>query len=228
VNGSVQVREASNIQSAAAGGRIALNQYTMPVRVFLVGGYRFFNLDESLTVITSSSPGTGMFSAGRLAIFDGFSTKNFFNGGEVGIGAVARRNQWSLAAETRLAMGNMQQTVTIDGRTEAISGGFIAMYPGGLLAQPSNMGTFTRNRFALIPQVDVKLGYQLLPALRLTVGYNFTYVTQLLRPGEQVDTTVNTTQIAASALAGPARPQVLFSESGIWLQGVTAGLQLAF
>ena len=228
VDGSVQAREASNIQSASAGGRIALNQYTMPVRFFVVGGYRFFNLNESLTILTSSTPGTGLFPSGRLAVIDQFATKNYFNGGEIGLGTVVRRNQLSLSAEARLAMGNMYQQVTIDGRTEAISGGFVAMYPGGLLAQPSNMGKFAQNRFSLIPQIDIKLGYQVLPSMRLTIGYNFTYVTELLRPGEQVDTTVNTTQIAARPLVGPARPQVSFSESSIWLQGVTAGMQFAF
>ena len=102
-------------------------------------------------------------------------------------------------------MGNMNEMLNINGQAIAQSGVFSAIAPGGLLAQPTNIGSFSQNRFALIPQVNVKLGYQVLPGLRLTMGYNFTYVTRVLRPGDQVDTTVNGTQIAGGTLIGPAR-----------------------
>ncbi len=72
------------------------------------------------------------------------------------------------------------------------------------------------------------MGYHLTPGFRLTVGYNFTYVTRVLRPGAQVDTNVNTSQIAGLPLVGPAHPQVLFNQGSLWLQGVTAGFDLSF
>lgn len=122
----------------------------------------------------------------------------------------------------------MNEILNINGQAIAQSGAFSAIAPGGLLAQPTNIGSFSQNRFALIPQVNVKLGYQVLPGLRITVGYNFTYVTRVLRPGDQVDTTVNGTQIAGGTLVGPVCPQVLFNDTGIWLQGVTAGFDLTF
>jgi uncharacterized protein YraI len=230
LNGSVSVNETSNMQSAGAGGRWGLGQYTSPGRFFLVGGYRFFQLNESLSIISRSSEGLPPFPVQpNITVFDYFSTSNTFNGGDIGLAGEYRspRRFW-FGGEGRLAMGNMQETLKIDGVTTAAAGGFTASLPNGLLAQPSNIGTFTQNHFALIPSVDLKVGYHLTPGFRLTVGYNFTYITRVLRPGAQVDTTVNTSQVAGLPLVGPANPSVLFNQGSLWLQGVTAGFDLAF
>jgi hypothetical protein len=232
IDGSIKIKESSRAQSAGGGGRYALSAFGWPARFFLLGGYRFFDLDESLSIKTSSNPGTDPFPfpvpPGHIEQFDSFATRNIFNGAEVGLGADVGLARWSLAAETRLAMGNMQQTLEIDGLTSAVSGVYVASFPGGLLAQPTNIGNYSRNRFALIPQVDVRLKFQVLPALRLTVGSNFTYVTNVLRPGNQIDTSVNETQIAGLPLVGPARPAATLNETDIWLQGVSAGLDFTF
>jgi SH3-like domain-containing protein len=229
VNGSIKINETSNIQSAGGGGRLSLSQYTSPVRFFLVGGYRFFNVAESLFVASTSSPPTETFLAGsRVMTSDYFATSNVFNGGDIGLGTELRLRRWWFGGETRVAMGNMQETLTVDGATAAIAGPFKAQYVGGLLTQASNIGTFTSNHFAVIPSVDLKLGYQVFPAMRLTVGYNFTWVSRVIRPGAQVDTTVNTSQVAGGTLVGPAHPQNTFSQSSLWLQGVTGGLEFTF
>ncbi|HEY4313052.1 MAG TPA: BBP7 family outer membrane beta-barrel protein [Pirellulales bacterium] len=230
VNGSVTVNESSNIQSAGAGARWGLGQYTSPGRMFLVGGYRFFQLNESLSIISRSSLGLPPFTAQpNVTVFDYYSTSNNFNGGDVGLaGEYHFRNRFWFGGESRLAMGNMQETLKIDGVVAAAASGFTASLPNGLLAQPTNMGTFVQNHFALIPSVDLKVGYHLTPGFRLTIGYNFTYVTRVIRPGAQVDTTVNTSQIAGAPLVGPANPQALFNQGSLWLQGVTAGFDLSF
>jgi len=230
INGSVEINESSNIQSAGAGGRWSWAQYTSPGRMFLVGGYRFFQLSESLSIVSRSSFLTPPFATRpNVTVFDYFGTTNTFNGGDIGLGGEYRfRNRFWFGGETRLAMGNMKQTLNINGVVAAQDAGFVASLPNGLLAQPSNMGSFTNNYFALIPSVDLKLGYQVAPPFRVTIGYNFTYVTTVLRPGAQVDTTVNTTQIAGQPLVGPASPVPLFNRSGIWLQGVTAGMEFDF
>ena len=150
-----------------------------------MGGYRFFQLNESLSIISRSSEGLPPFPIRpNITVFDYFSTSNNFNGGDVGLAGEYRspRRFW-FGGEGRLAMGNMQETVKIDGVTTASAAGFTATLPNGLLAQPSNIGSFTQNHFALIPSVDLKVGYHLTPGFRLTVGYNFTYITKVLRPG---------------------------------------------
>jgi len=232
VDGSINVQESSSIQSAGGGGRMALTPFNSRVRLSASGAYRYFSLIEDFSIVATSTPGTDPFPfpipQGEIQSFDRFDTKNIFNGGEIGLAAELPLRRFSISADTRLALGQMYQRLVVDGRTSAISGGYVASYPGGLLAQPTNIGVYSRNRFALIPQVDVKLGYQVFPALRITVGYNFTYITNVLRPGNQIDTTVNTTQIAGLPLIGEARPQATLNESGVWLQGVTTGFDLRF
>jgi hypothetical protein len=46
------------------------------------------------------------------------------------------------------------------------------------------------------------------------------------RAGEQIDTNVNTSYLAASGLTpnGPAHPQFTFQETGFWAQGVNIGI----
>ena len=187
VNGSVTVNESSNIQSAGAGARWGLGQYTSPGRMFVVGGYRFFQLNESLSIISRSSLGLPPFTAQpNVTVFDYYSTSNNFNGGDVGLaGEYHFRNRFWFGGETRLAMGNMQETLKIDGVVAAAASGFTASLPNGLLAQPTNMGTFVQNHFALIPSVDLKVGYHLTPGFRLTIGYNFTYITRVIRPAHR-------------------------------------------
>ena len=231
LDGTIQVKESSRIQSAGGGGRYSLSPYGNPARFSLFGGYRFFSLVESLTISTSSTSLDIPFPipvTGSINQFDQFSTKNTFNGGELGITGEFGIRRWYFSADGRLALGSMNQQLTINGRTSAVSGGFEASYNGGLLAQPTNIGSTSRNVFAMIPQVDAKLGFQVTQALRLTVGYNFTYITNVIRPGSSVDTTVNATQFAGGALVGDARPAATFNDTSIWLQGVTAGVDLRF
>jgi hypothetical protein len=64
--------------------------------------------------------------------------------------------------------------------------------------------------------------------MRVTVGYNFTWISSVWRPGAQVDTTVNTTQIAGLPLIGTPSPQATLNDSSVWLQGLTAGLDFRF
>jgi hypothetical protein len=198
--------------------------------VFLLAGYRFWELQESLAIVTTRQTVLAPFppDAGYIIQSDSFSATNIFNGGELGLGVELKRNRWSLGAESRLAMGNMNQKVTIAGMTAAVYDTYAAGYQGGLLAQPTNIGTFTQNKFALIPSVDVKLGFQAFPRLRLTVGYNFTYVSSVVRPGSQVDLNVNSSQFAGQPLVGPADPAVLMNTTSIWLQGITMGGELTF
>ena len=50
----------------------------------------------------------------------------------------------------------------------------------------------------------MKLGLQLTPALRATAGYNFTYVSRVVRPGNEVDLTIN--RVTDTRPDGPDSP----------------------
>jgi hypothetical protein len=46
---------------------------------------------------------------------------------------------------------------------------------GGLLALPTNISAHRRDEFARVPELGVRLGYQLNEQLRASVGYTWLY-----------------------------------------------------
>ena len=58
------------------------------------------------------------------------------------------------------------------------------------------------------------------------------YLSNVVRPGDQIDTTLNFTGNPAlspgSALTGAARPEPLFKSSSFWAQGVKFGASYQF
>ena len=100
--------------------------------------------------------------------------------------------------------------------------------PGGLLALPSNIGRFSRDRFGLIPEVNLNVGYQLTDHLRLFVGYDILYWSNVVRPGDQISRSINPTQQLGGTLMGVAAPLPQFHTTDFWAQGVSLGLDLQF
>lgn len=75
----------------------------------------------------------------------------------------------------------------------------------------------------------MRLGYQIAPRVAVTAGYTFMYWTGVARPGEQIDTVVNPSQIPPGTLNGPARPAFNgVNTSDIWIQGISTGLEFRF
>jgi hypothetical protein len=87
-----------------------------------------------------------------------------------------------------------------------------------------------RTEFSVIPEAGLTLGYQVSRCLRVNLGYNVLYWSNVVRPGEQIDTVLDTNQIPN--FPGPAtpavvqRPRVPFNETNLWVQGITAGLEV--
>ena len=131
-------------------------------------------------------------------------------------------------------MGMTRQTTDINGAQTLLVGGVpAASAPFGLLAQATNSGHFTRDRFSVVPEVGVNVGWQATPHFKLYVGYNFLYWTNVLRAGDQIDTTLNVPSRPGPLLlernpANPPRPAVLFRETDLWAQGVNVGLQFTW
>jgi hypothetical protein len=199
-------------------------------RLDLLVGYRFVQLREGLTIredLTSlrSAPDQGNFD-----IVDDFQSTNTFHGADLGVAWQRRCGPWLLDVLGKLALGNTEQTVTIGGQT-VISGSAAndGTYPGGLLAQRTNIGTYPRSVFAVMPELGVSLGYQFAPCLTAKVGYNFLYWSRVARPGDQIDLDVNPDLLPPEEqFAGPARPSFDFGDTDFWAQGIRVGLEGAW
>src|SRR5207244_846284 len=98
----------------------------------------------------------------RFDLFDQFDTNNRFWGGNVGIKGEARLGKFYTAFTGKVAIGGVQEVVTINGATAITAPGFLpTVAPGGILTQPSNIGHFTHRDFAVLPEGGLDLGYQI-------------------------------------------------------------------
>lgn len=193
-------------------------------RFDFLAGYRFMNLDERLAIREQLSANLdGVIT--NFNVVDSFDTENTFHGGEVGISWEGYRARWSLELLGKLAFGNNHQEVTVNGSTAATTGGITTRGVGGLLALPSNIGRQTDDEFSIIPEFGATLGFALTPSLRVTAGYSFLYWTNVVRPGDQIDLTVDTDQLPpASASNNSARPHLVLDDTDFWAQGLNFGV----
>lgn len=228
LSGGINISTSSDVQSAGLDlVRLAGIDFAKDHRMLFVLGYRFFRLDEDLLVsdnITITGGTTPPNTNSRS--FDSFATGNQFHGMDFGLVSDLRRGRFVLETQARLALGNMHQLVNINGQQVNTEEGVPTVLPFGFLAQPSNIGRYHRNQFALIPEVGVKLGVQLTQRLRVTAGYNFTYVTRVARPGNEVDLVID--QASEGQPQTVQRPAFLKNSTDLWLQGVTSGFEYRF
>src|SRR5262249_11644204 len=119
------------------------------------------------------------------------------------------------------------ESVDINGTTTRVVGASTDVATGGVLALPTNIGHFSRDRFCVIPEAGLKIGVDLNEHWRAWIGYDLLYASNVVRAGDQIDTIVNRTQIpfSGTTLTGPARPAVLFRSTDFLTQGVSAGLE---
>jgi hypothetical protein len=184
----------------------------------LLGGFRFLALDDSLQVSESLAitlpEELGLPTVSVLQV-DRFATKNRFFGGQIGLNAEIRRGPWFLDVRTKVALGGVRQVVDISS-IAVQNPGFQGLYPTSWLTDPTtNVGHYSRERFAVLPEVGLNLGYHLTDGLRVFAGYTFMYLSSVVRAGNQVDFTI-----------GPLpHPAFAFQGSDFWVHGVNFGLE---
>jgi len=193
--------------------------------VDFIGGFRYLQMDETLAIredLTVLSLG-GLRPPGLVTVQDSFLTRNEFYGGQVGLDAEWRFGRWFLGGTAKLALGDMHQIVIIDGFTSSTAGG---TERGGLLALPTNIGRYSRDTFAIVPELGLKVGYNFTDRLRGFVGYDVLYASSVVRPGDQVDTFVNSSFIPPRGTpVGAPLPRFQFRQTDFWAQGVSFGLE---
>jgi hypothetical protein len=200
-----------------------------------LAGFRFLNFNDQLTItetgfLTGAPPITGR--APIASATDMFRAENHFYGGQIGLAGQLQRGRWFIDGRATIAFGTVQQTGEIAGsQVQMFPGVGAAAVPGGLLALPgANMGSVTQNKFAVLPEVGINLGYQFTSRLRAHVGYDFLYLSSVLRPAGMIDTTVDAARIpnflpnAVPVLPGTPRPAPLMRTTDFFAQGINFGL----
>jgi hypothetical protein len=233
LDGSISVDFESDFQSAGVMLRHVLwADFERCFRLDVVGGYRFVNLDENLLVrATRVTPPLGGDPAIVTETTDSFDTDNDFHGGEIGLLLEIYSGRWTVEMLGKCALGNNHQEVTINGFTSnSAAGAPPAFFTGGFLALPSNIGVFDNDEFAAIPEAHVKVKYDLWENLRFTIGYRFIYLSEVVRPGDQIDLNLTTAQFPTPLPpAGPGTPGGFpvqtFNSTSVLMHGVDVGLE---
>jgi hypothetical protein len=212
-------------------------------RVDLLGGFRFLGLDEGLSILDERTVFTDPDRrlVGRtISVRDDFDTRNRFYGGQLGAAAQFRCGDWTADVFGKVALGCTQQVVDVRGGTRLTP--TLAAFPArpaGLLALDSNDGRATRNRFAVVPEVGVTVGYQLTEAMRVWAGYNLLFWGGVVRPGGEIDTVLDLQRVPELArrslnqttrarVVTPPRPALRFNDTGFWAQGLTCGVEVKY
>jgi hypothetical protein len=197
----------------------------------LLGGYRFMELDESLTITANSNlfvtttytdnmgnvlayapPGSS------VTVIDQFGTRNQFNAGQIGTEFQYQLRRLFIGGTAKLAIGDTHEVVSINGNTTVFPVNATPVFLAGGNYATLQIGRYATDRFALAPIAQLKLGYQFTTCIRGQLGYSFLYLSNVLRPGNQIDNTND----------GALHPLVPMASSSFWAQGLTFSLQFTF
>jgi hypothetical protein len=219
-----------------------------------LAGFRYLDLDENLEVSEGSLVlhggitdfnGKPVGPGHLLIIQDGFSARNQFYGGQVGVQGEFTRCCFFVDFLGKLALGATREMFEVSGNT-VLTGGLerepgrprhlIPVPPmeaeGGFLATSTNIGKRQKEPFSVLPELGINIGYQCHPLFRVFAGYSFLYLSDVVRPGDQVDRVINLTRVPTGPnfgpLQGPARPAFPFRETDFWAHGVNFGFEFCF
>jgi hypothetical protein len=136
-----------------------------------------------------------------------------------------------LTVSGKFAAGENWEEVTVNGASLLTRpDGRLTFDPRrGLLVQPTNIGHVSRRQFAVAPQLGVTLAWVFNEHFRVSMGYDFLYWNHVVRPGDQIDRQVNVGAIGDPGQFGNSpHPQMPFTTTGFWAQGLTGGVEVSF
>jgi hypothetical protein len=211
--GSITIATHSQLWGAEANAILG-GFRTGPWDLQVLAGFRHLSLHEKFDLV---NPFRFASDAGDDAV-DIFHCTNRFYGAQVGARVGLRSGRLLADISAKVALGTNHEEVNISGFDTPVGG---VTTPGGIYTNPSNIGRTLHDEFTVIPEVQVKIGFALTNYLRATVGYDFLYWNQVVRPGNQIDARVlpvgNPTDI-------PAR----FNRTDFWAHGVSFGIEWQF
>ncbi len=201
------------------------------VKVNALLGWRYFQVHEGLRIEQTQlryTPDVGM-----IRTADQFDAHNRFHGGQIGLHSDMRRGIVFCEMTAKVAFGQTYEVVKQEGMTILQTPFTTRAYGGsGIYVQPSSAGRTANGVFAVVPEGTVKFGFRVGDAGRLYVGYSFIYLSDAVRPGDQIDRTLNPSQVPLVSGTGPVynadRPSRLFNRSDFWTQGLIIGLETRY
>lgn len=209
-------------------------------RAQMLAGFRTLGLSEDLRIGGSRTPlveGEIFFLDGTLVLGDlliqqdAFQTRNHFYGGQLGGQVQFWRGPLCLDLAGKLALGSTRQTVKIAGSTDLfpVTGPDVHI-PVGLFALHSNSGNFHTDEFSVVPELNIRFGYQVTECVKATIGYTFLYWSSVARASGQFNPESNNEQAPTGGnfTNQGTIPPPPFNHTDFWAQGLDFGLELTF
>jgi hypothetical protein len=196
-----------------------------PVNLHVMLGYNFYQINNDLSIHQYTE---FIGNPVNINVRDLFSTENQFHGGTLGFEATRDYDCWTFSLMARVSIGNMHQSVDIDGSTIAeVNGVPGPPLNGGLFAQASNIGSYSRNKLAAVPQVQLRLSRQINDCWQASAGYSFLYWSDVVHAGDQIDRNVNLSQLGPFPVP-PLVPVFDFRSTSDWMHGLNLSLTRTF
>lgn len=209
--------------------------YSCPtMRVNALTGYRYFSLNEGLRIDQYAFRPAGADGSSQVlsTVVDEFSTANRFQGGQFGLHADLSRGPFFAGFTGKFAVGGVVQIVRVSGQTGSVSSVAATYDPSGVLAQLSNSGRTARSLFAVLPEAELKVGCRFMDNYRVYLGYNFLYLSDAVRPGDQIDRVVDPATVPLTPRVLPAivgdNPGSPFLRSDFWVHGLIVGFECRY
>ncbi len=168
-------------------------------------GYRYLGLHEGVRIEQYSLRiGSPSILAG---IADDYATRTSFHGAQLGVVGVTEWQSFSVRMRALVGLGQSTHVLKVAGQSNiiAVQNGFpqFASTNAGVLATGADRGRRVESGFAVLPEMQLQLGYQLGSQTRLYVGYQLLYLNEGIRPGDQIDTRIVPQQIGVVRAGGP-------------------------
>ncbi|HYT91398.1 MAG TPA: BBP7 family outer membrane beta-barrel protein [Gemmataceae bacterium] len=213
--------------------------YTPQWNIHVLAGFRYLDLRDDLNIFQSST----RFTDGTTEVADRFTTRNQLYLGEVGATFEWAQGPFIVDLWSKVGLGpnhergrNLGETL-LPGAANAVPGGLLALPPTATLSSKpglpvGNFGVHRTDWFVIVPEVGLDVGLQVTDHLRLSAGYSFLYINNVIRPGNQVNLNVNPSLVpSATAFGSPSgagQPSVLTKTEDFWAHGLRVMIEFRF
>jgi hypothetical protein len=228
--GSIEAESTLDIWAAEAYARLRFG-CSKSCQLDFIGGYSHINVDDGLSIASTTTiastgapapPGSAF--GDSVSYFERAEAKNTFNGGQLGFEMVMNRGRWTAKSLTKVHLGNMNQSIAMNGFSVTTpSGGASTTAPGAIYAGNTDVSA-ERDVFAFAPEANFKLGYQFRPNVALTVGYSFIYFDNVALNGDTIDRFVD----GATLGTGTNDNGFFVDDSSLFVHGIDLGFTIDF
>jgi hypothetical protein len=190
---------------------------TPDARLDALVGYRFADVGDNGSIY-----GKRLGPDGEIVRFrDDISARNQFHGGQIGLAGEYRIDRWFIGGTGKIAFGAVFTDTDLEGKFR-VNG---TVVPVGFYARPGVNGPLEHSHFAVMPAVGLTLGRQVGEHSRVTLGYNFLYLNNIIRAADVIDpapTGLNSNPQAPLAAATVRRDAAI---SDFWVQALNLGFE---